>query len=250
MEEEYSPFNWAFYYQEEGIEELKHSLLYTTLELENTLTSAHEELAKKGDGIMRLKSLLTKTIKEKEEAQSKCQSLIFEKFLLQQKLQKKPSFTINTETTCTSLQVDEPTTKGDSATGFSSSGCDENFTASPPPSRPPPPQAPPLDVAEQFVMNKTLPEKGKFLQAVMDAGPLLQTLFVAGPLPQWQHPPPPLNSVEIPPVTIQSPRNQLLLGQESCFSTSGCFSKKRGSLVHYEEFELSPNGKNQKVVHI
>lgn len=221
--------------------------MYTTLELENTLVSAHEELAKKGDEIMQLKSLLTKAIKEKEEAQSKCQSLIFEKFLLQQKLQKKPSFTINTETTCTtytSLQVDEPVTKGDSTTGFSSSGCDENFTASPPP-----PQAPPLDVAEQLVMNKTLPEKGKFLQAVMDAGPLLQTLLVAGPLPQWQHPPPQLNSVEIPPVTIQSPRN-LLLGQESCFSTSGCFSKKRGSLVHYEDFELSPNGKNQKVVHL
>ena len=35
-----------------------------------------------------------------------------------------------------------------------------------------------------------LPEKGKLLQAIMDAGPLLQTLIVAGMLPEWSRPPP------------------------------------------------------------
>ncbi|KAH7289287.1 hypothetical protein KP509_31G068500 [Ceratopteris richardii] len=37
-----------------------------------------------------------------------------------------------------------------------------------------------------------LPEKGKLLQAVMQAGPLLHNLLLAGPLPQWKYPPPQL----------------------------------------------------------
>jgi hypothetical protein len=51
---------------------------------------------------------------------------------------------------------------------------------------------------------KTLPEKGKLLQAVMQAGPLLQTLLVAGPLPQWRHPPPALDTLDIPRVSMSS----------------------------------------------
>jgi hypothetical protein len=39
-------------------------------------------------------------------------------------------------------------------------------------------------------MLSSLPEKGKLMQAVMDAGPLLQTLLMASSpqLPQWRHP--------------------------------------------------------------
>ncbi|KAJ7534444.1 hypothetical protein O6H91_13G095100 [Diphasiastrum complanatum] len=48
--------------------------------------------------------------------------------------------------------------------------------------------------ADPQVMLKSLPEKGKLLQAVMQAGPLLQTLLLAGPVPQWQHPPPALDA--------------------------------------------------------
>ncbi|KAJ7554713.1 hypothetical protein O6H91_05G006100 [Diphasiastrum complanatum] len=58
--------------------------------------------------------------------------------------------------------------------------------------------------ADPQVMLRSLPEKGKLLQAVMQAGPLLQTLLLAGPLPQWRHPPPPLNSMEIPRVPMSS----------------------------------------------
>ncbi|KAG0484013.1 hypothetical protein HPP92_012097 [Vanilla planifolia] len=35
-----------------------------------------------------------------------------------------------------------------------------------------------------------LPEKGRFLETVMNAGPLLDTLLVAGTLPRWRNPPP------------------------------------------------------------
>ncbi|BFG34220.1 hypothetical protein CerSpe_204940 [Prunus speciosa] len=57
-------------------------------------------------------------------------------------------------------------------------------------------------VIDNFVRGKTLPQKGKLLQAVMEAGPLLQTLLVAGPLPRWRNPPP-LQSFKIPPVSIK-----------------------------------------------
>ncbi|KAH9545952.1 hypothetical protein CY35_12G072000 [Sphagnum magellanicum] len=45
--------------------------------------------------------------------------------------------------------------------------------------------------ADLQVMLSSLPEKGKLMQAVMDAGPLLQTLLMASSpqLPQWRHPP-------------------------------------------------------------
>lgn len=54
------------------------------------------------------------------------------------------------------------------------------------------------------VIMKSLPEKGKLLEAVMKAGPLLQTLLLAGPLPQWRHPPPTLDSFEIPLVSMST----------------------------------------------
>lgn len=48
-----------------------------------------------------------------------------------------------------------------------------------------------LDARIDYVAKgKSLPQKGKLLQAMMEAGPLLQTLFVTGPpLPRWRNPP-------------------------------------------------------------
>ncbi|KAJ4970902.1 hypothetical protein NE237_004001 [Protea cynaroides] len=67
--------------------------------------------------------------------------------------------------------------------------------------------APKLDhassVIDNLVKGKTLPQKGKLLQSVMQAGPLLQTLLVAGPLPRWRNPPP-LQQFQIPAVSIKS----------------------------------------------
>ncbi|KAL1828012.1 hypothetical protein ACET3Z_006424 [Daucus carota] len=247
MEEEYGSLGWACYFQEEGIEELKHSLLYNTLELENTIVSAQEELARKEDEMMHLQSLLIKTIQERDDAQAKCHILSVENFKLQQLLQ--------TSSLTSSIENLEAPKKEDSP----SSNCDENFSASPSPLPPlgqmqapaaPPPEI--IDGAHKLVMGKALPEYGKFLQAVMEAGPLLQTLLLAGPLPQWQHPPPQLNSGEIPPVTILSPPPKpgvlLMQQQEPCVSTSGCLFTKKRSLAQCEDFDFCPSAKNQKVV--
>uniref|UniRef100_A0A8I7B6L2 Uncharacterized protein n=2 Tax=Hordeum vulgare subsp. vulgare TaxID=112509 RepID=A0A8I7B6L2_HORVV len=45
-------------------------------------------------------------------------------------------------------------------------------------------------VLEQLAAKRPLPQRGRLLQAVMEAGPLLESLLVAGPVPQWRNPPP------------------------------------------------------------
>ncbi|XP_022730796.1 uncharacterized protein LOC111285556 [Durio zibethinus] len=60
---------------------------------------------------------------------------------------------------------------------------------------------PATTVIDNLAKGKTLPQKGKLLQAVMEAGPLLQTLLVAGPLPRWRNPPP--LHFKVPPVLIK-----------------------------------------------
>lgn len=57
-------------------------------------------------------------------------------------------------------------------------------------------------VIDNLARGKMLPQKGKFLKAVLDAGPLLQNLLVAGPLPRWRNPPQ-LQTFHIPPVSIK-----------------------------------------------
>lgn len=286
MEDQCSPLSWPNYnyFLEEGIEELKHSLVYTTLELENTVISAHEDLARKDEEILQLKDLLTRVLKERDEAQGKCQRLAMEKILLQQQQQQQVQFQfqfqkqnqnhlviesapISSGTTISHDNqehdqilkgvVDSNTTTNNNNIGLlsNSSDCDENNVASPP--------LLVQDLMEKVVVKKPLPEKGKFLQAVMEAGPLLQTLLLAGPLPQWQHPPPQLNSIDIPLVTITSPTPRLL-HQDSALSGStgaspsarACFGQKRDVVA--AGFDIvegidatSPQSisKYQKVVH-
>ncbi|KAI4334337.1 hypothetical protein L6164_019042 [Bauhinia variegata] len=200
--------SWAFYCQGKSVEELRHSLLYTTLELEQTRAAVQDELRKRDDQLVQLKDLLSNAIRERDEANDKCQKLILEKLVLQQ--QTAPLSGIS------SIE-DEPRRGIDSNNGLSSSDCEESIVSSPiidhlpqlqlppPATTPVPPRPSMAEPTIELMPDQPLPEKGKLLQAVMKAGPLLQTLLLAGPLPQWRHPPPPLESFEIPPVTIPSP---------------------------------------------
>lgn len=269
MEDQCSPLSWPCnYFLEEGIEELKHSLVYTTLELENTVISAHEELARKDEEILQLKDVLTRVMKERDEAQGKCQRLGMEKILLQQQLlqqeQVQLQFQFQKQNQQTNVVIESaPISSGTTISHdnnqehdqilkgvvdsihnnhnnnicvlSNSSDCDENNVVSPP--------LLVQDLIENVVVKKPLPEKGKFLQAVMEAGPLLQTLLLAGPLPQWQHPPPQLNSIDIPPVTITSPALSS--------STRTCFGQKRDVVAAgFNNLEgIDTSSKYQKVVH-
>ncbi|KAL5069252.1 hypothetical protein RYX36_020139 [Vicia faba] len=196
MEYECSHLNWEFYNHDEALlEDLKHSLLYTTLELEATIVSAKEEITKKEYELIHANNLLTRVIKERDEAREKCNNLMLEKQEFQSQIENK------------SQSENEH-----SAPNASSSDCEENSSTTLPTQ---------FQAVLELAEKKPLPKKGKLLKAVVEAGPLLQTLLLAGPLPQWQHPPPQLNSIEIPPVSISSPKNLSLTKKREFLFSSG-----------------------------
>ncbi|XP_065634302.1 uncharacterized protein LOC111992126 isoform X2 [Quercus suber] len=225
----------------QGMEELRHSLLYTTFELETTLLAAKEEITKREYELIHVKDLLSRTIKERDEAESRCKNLMLEKLMLQEQLQQKQQqqqLQLQLQQQRRQQQQEaasnnEDDSKGtDSSKNFASSDSDENIISSPgtdPILQPPLPQPLPSQANLKLVPKRPLPEKGKLLQAVIEAGPLLKNLLLAGPLPQWQHPPPQLNSIEIPPVAISSPTPRLLQ-QDSCINFNGGFNSKSNSL--------------------
>ncbi|XP_010470137.1 PREDICTED: uncharacterized protein LOC104750089 [Camelina sativa] len=191
------------------IEELRHSLLHTTMELEQTRMVANEELNTKDDQIMQLKDLLNKAIKERDEAQERYKKLLLDQnFILQRQTDEEQDPNIN---------------------GFHSSDGEESIVSS---------FEPPMEIELDFP-EMTLPEKGKLLKAVVKAGPLLQTLLLAGQLPQWRHPPPQLESFDIPPVIIAEASP---LSQDSCGNN---LNRKR---VHCDESDSKRGTKYQRLL--
>ncbi|XP_010267242.1 PREDICTED: protein enabled homolog [Nelumbo nucifera] len=254
--------SWSYFLQGKTMEELKHSLLYTTLELETTRLTAQEEIRKREDQVIHLKGLLCRAIRERDDARDKYQRLVVEKLLILQQQQQQHYHQPQQTTPLSGVSsIEDEARRGvDSNTGISSSDCEESIVSSPvmdsippPPLPPPPPTTATTTVTTiQLEPDRPLPEKGKLLQAVMKAGPLLQTLLLAGPLPQWRHPPPPLDALEIPPVTIPSPPPALLhqdsfingIGDNSCGSIVN--RRKRG-IVNSEGSDSST--KYQRVLY-
>lgn len=190
------------------MEELTESLLVTSLELETTKVRAQEEIKLRDEQLIQLKDMLNKAIRDKNEAQEKCQKLLFEKLLLFQQLQTLPP-----KSAISSIEEDEP---------ILSSDCEESIVSSPIVGPTTLLQENQDHIFSPLITDKPLPEYGKFLQAVMKAGPLLQTLLLAGPLPQWRHPPPPLDTHQIPPPPVAAPPvpTTQLLHQESFINMS------------------------------
>lgn len=213
----------------QGPEDLKHSLICTTLELEATIASAKEEITRRECELVHVNDLLSRVIKERDEAHAKCQKLMLEKLELQKELQQKQQQQLvqnhQQHQRDTTISQNEDELQGGISEKHASSDCEENSMPSPGGGGSSAPNPTLLQVALELAEKKPLPEKGKLLKAVVEAGPLLQTLLLAGPLPQWQHPPPQLKSIEIPPVVISSPTSSLLPPQDCNQSFS--FSKKR-----------------------
>ncbi|XAR60537.1 hypothetical protein NMG60_11033954 [Bertholletia excelsa] len=91
-------------------------------------------------------------------------------------------------------------------------------------------------VIDNIVKGRALPQKGKLMQAVLEAGPLLQTLLVAGSLPRWRNPPP-LQTFNIPPVLIKG-CDQNLGHVSKVMNTSplvemSCGSNQNTSMVNF-----------------
>ncbi|XP_076910311.1 uncharacterized protein LOC143567919 [Bidens hawaiensis] len=208
MEDLTNFLDWTYFCNGKSVEELSESLLITTMELEAARFKAEQELKQKDDELTQLKQVLNIAINEKLEAQNRYQTLV--KCLgLAQTIVPQPHAAVS------SIEDDlDHITNG----GFLSSDCEESIVSSPVVEPSIQFTQPPVNVVmpewELGFPVKALPEKGKFLEAVIKAGPLLQNLLLAGPLPHWQHPPPPLDTYQIPP----PPVNGLI----------GKFSKKRG----------------------
>jgi len=222
--------------------------VYTTMELEQTKLVAHEELRKRDEQLIHLEDVLTKTLKERDEALEKYNHLLLNNLLLQQKQQQnqnqKQELVTPPLSGASSIiedeQVQPQQPQLNSNKSFSSSDTEESIMS--------PSVIDPVTMNQQIEVSgdemlatllpdKPLPEKGKLLQAVIKAGPLLQTLLLAGPLPQWRHPPPPLETSEIPPVTIPLPQ----------FQNNGCgnSNKKRAFSISDETYSET---KYQKVL--
>ena len=105
------------------MEELRHSLLYTTLELEQTRLAVQEELRKRDDQMIQLKELLRKVVRERDEAHEKFQRLFLEKLLLHHQQQQVAPLS------GVSSIEDEPRRGIDSNNGFSSSDCEESIVS-------------------------------------------------------------------------------------------------------------------------
>ncbi|XP_076919987.1 uncharacterized protein LOC143580977 [Bidens hawaiensis] len=178
--------DWSYFCRQKSTEELTESLLLTTMELESARFKAEQELKQKDQELNQLKHLLNTAIIQKNQAQNQYQTLLTQ---LHRNTTAPPPHSV-----ASSVEDDHVTTAG-----FSSSDCDESIVSSPPP----PPSC--FTEDEIRIPVKSLPEKGKFLEAVVKAGPLLHNLLLAGPLPHWRHPPPPLETYQIPPPPVVVP---------------------------------------------
>ncbi|KAJ8479812.1 hypothetical protein OPV22_023539 [Ensete ventricosum] len=218
---------WDYYeiFLQQTIEDLKHKLTCTNMELEELRTNAHDELQKAKESIQQLIELLELRTSERDEARNQLWLLLnqigqpsvagFPRVLphppidASQSLQAIGSSNISdnlsdtadpsqryvsspVESFVDATAVSSPELSsanvGDSCKGASASSMSKYHQAS--------------AVIDSLAMKGSRPERGRFVQAVLQAGPLLQTLMVAGKLPQWRNPPPPLRHLQVPPVAM------------------------------------------------
>ncbi|CAI9261052.1 unnamed protein product [Lactuca saligna] len=174
--------------------------------METIIACANEEIARKIDEALYFKSLLTKTIKERDKFRFKCQILVSKNLILQQEIQKlEANLSSFVRVARTSYIEDDPIVRVVSSLVSNENATKTQLTDQIPLlSLPLPPSQSLTDVIDNVVLTKRLPEKGKFLHAMMKSGPLLQNLLLVGYLPQWRNPPPKLNSIKIPQLTIPS----------------------------------------------
>ncbi|CAM8970155.1 unnamed protein product [Rhodiola kirilowii] len=72
----------------QSVEELRQMILYTNVELQRVRLEAQEEIRKRDDELRRFRDILSKVVKERDEAHDKCQRLLVEK-LSHHNLQQK-----------------------------------------------------------------------------------------------------------------------------------------------------------------
>ncbi|KAL8057462.1 hypothetical protein ABFX02_04G185500 [Erythranthe guttata] len=176
--------------QNHEIEQLKQKLLFTTLELEKLRSEAMEQMRQNKAYVSHLINLLKCAFQERDEAKTHLQKLLNNNnititppqanyinplFRLPETPLPKP-VSVNPNSSVTeSNSLFDPVFSPDFSNILvheCSKKVDEGNL-----------------VIDRLVKGKSLPKRGKFLQAVVEAGPLLQNILVAGPLPMWRNPP-------------------------------------------------------------
>lgn len=223
---------WPF---QDSIDELKQRLQYMTYDLEITRKRANEEMRKNREQTNRLLQLLQAAFKERDEAKAqlnKIQQILpfinntnnnSIKPCFDELIPFSPDTTLFTNSGLTESQSQS---QSQSLSHVSSPVMDSL-------SYPPPPAPSSSDstainglkpklettqmmiiqpnkvtdqgssIIEKLAKGRPLPQKGKLLEAVVEAGPLLQTLMVAGSLPRWHNPPVVVPYNQIPPVDFK-----------------------------------------------
>nr|POE73561.1 hypothetical protein CFP56_47801 [Quercus suber] len=188
---------WSY---QENIDEVKQKLIYTTLELETIKIEANEEIRKNRESVRNLHNLLKIAYQERDEARDQLQNLLNK--LMASSPTELPNIHphVHPESPLViPAKANSSITESNSLSetynhqSHGSSAVDSLFDAV---------SSPDFSNINVVDSGKALPQKGKLLQAVMEAGPLLQTLIVAGPLPRWRNPPP-LQPFKIPPFSIK-----------------------------------------------
>ncbi|KAG6494161.1 uncharacterized protein LOC122000525 [Zingiber officinale] len=181
------PSLWGFH---ESMEELKQKLLCTTLELEALKANAEEEVRRGEQSIGQLLILLQMVTRERDEARGHL------KLLLSELSQMAKARELCRSPMPESITPDLCDSSAGGSSEFSSTKLATN-TASVDYDRA-------SATVNRLAVERSLPQKGKLLQAVLEAGPTLQTLLLAGPLPQWRNPPPWRQPFQIPPVAVKA----------------------------------------------
>lgn len=154
------------------MEELKQKLLCTTLELEALKVNSKEEMRKSEQSIDQLLKLLQVITHERDEARGQLKLLLskLKHIPKTRELRLSPVPDSIAGECGSSSPVGSPELPSVklAAAGATRTGSSDHSKAG--------------AVMDWLVMNRPLPQKGKLLQAVLEAGPTLQTLLLAGPL--------------------------------------------------------------------
>ncbi|KAG8371420.1 hypothetical protein BUALT_Bualt13G0085800 [Buddleja alternifolia] len=171
--------------QNNEMEQLGQKLMLTTFELDKLKAEMKDEMKKNNEYVKELIHLLKYAIHQRDEAKTQLQNL------LNNNTAQIPNSSITESNSLSEpynnyrshdLVVNQPFVENSNASSLLK--IDQGSL-----------------IIDSLAMKRVLPQKGKFLQAVLEAGPLLQTLLLAGPLPRWRNPPQ-LQPFQIPPVSI------------------------------------------------
>ncbi|KAG0496018.1 hypothetical protein HPP92_000630 [Vanilla planifolia] len=197
---------WGY---QESLDELRDKLWTASCELEEVKSNARHEIREKEESIKHLTRLVWAASQERDQARKQLRLLLekLERSTSIEVLQGSSSVTKSENFSSEGHNVSSPAV-GDSIE-VSNVSAAEPFDAAVSPQLKMCACTTPFcsqdelmkTVFEQFA-KKPLPEKGRLVEAVINAGPLLETLFLSGSLPQWKKPPP-LKPVMIPPPLIR-----------------------------------------------